>query len=109
MFSVNIFHLQVDEHMGGAAYFVAMAAPGRIRLLLLDGSAVQGHAAIREIDTATGSRALQDSVAAALPETTPLESSNALANMLSATFDCAAIAIAAGGGTGISRKPGPAG
>lgn len=81
---------------GGAAYFAAMAAPGRIRLLLLDGPAVLGHAAIREIDTATGGGALRDGLAAALPETTQPDRINALADMLSAAFDRAAIAIAAG-------------
>jgi len=54
--------------------------------------------AIRAIDTATGGGALRDGLAAALPETTPPESVNALANVLSAAFDRAAIAIAAGGG-----------
>ena len=66
--------------------------------------------AIRAIDTATGCGALRDGLVAALPETTPPESVNALANMLAAAFDRAAIAIAAwGGGTGISRKPEPPG
>lgn len=81
---------------GGAAYFGAMAAPGRIRLLLLDGPAVLGHAAIREIDAATGGGALRDGLAAALPETTQADTVDALADMLSAAFDRAAIAIAAG-------------
>ena len=81
---------------GGAAYFTAMAAPGRIRLLLLDGPAVLGHAAIREIDAATGGGALRDGLAAALPETTQPDRIDALADMLSAAFDRAAIAIAAG-------------
>ena len=80
---------------GGAAYFGAMAAPGRIRLLLLDGPAVLGHAAIREIDAATGGGALRDGLAAALPETTQPDRIDALADMLSAAFDRAAIAIAA--------------
>ena len=80
----------------GAAYFGAMAAPGRIRLLLLDGPAVLGHAAIREIDAATGGGALRDGLAAALPETTQPDRIDALADMLSAAFDRAAIAIAAG-------------
>jgi AcrR family transcriptional regulator len=89
---------------GGAAYFAAMAAPGRIRLLLFDGPAVLGHAAIRKIDAATGGGALRDGLIAALPKTTDPASVDALADMLSAAFDRAAIAIAAGAAPAAYRE-----
>lgn len=80
----------------GVAYFKAMAARDRIRLLLLDGPAVLGHGAIREIDAATGGGALREGLAAALPGATAPDVIDALADMLSAAFDRAAIALASG-------------
>lgn len=81
---------------GAAAYFDAMTTPGRIRLLLLDGPAVLGHNAIRNIDQATGGAELQLGLAAAMPDALPENDLSALADMLSAAFDRAAIAIASG-------------
>ena len=82
---------------GARAYFDAMAVPGRSRLLLLDGPAVLGHRAMIEIDKATGGATLRDGLDAALSTETrnalPLEP---LAELLSAAFDRAALAISDG-------------
>ncbi|TKT80325.1 TetR/AcrR family transcriptional regulator [Aquamicrobium sp. LC103] len=90
---------------GGAAFIEAMAAPGRTRLLLLDGPAVLGRAAMDEIDGRHAARTLRTGLAAAmgsgeLPEL-PLD---ALTALLSAAFDRAALAVEAGGDAGDYRK-----
>lgn len=89
---------------GASAYFEAMAAPGRIRLLLLDGPAVLGHGAIRAIDAETGGGALRTGLAAAMPEPHDGAALDALADMLSAAFDRGAIAIAAGADTAAYQR-----
>ena len=82
---------------GAEAYFAAMAAPGRARLLLLEGPAVLGRAAMDEIDRRTGGTELRDGLADAMAggtsATLPLD---ALTAVLSAAFDRAALDIAAG-------------
>lgn len=82
---------------GADAYFTAMTVPGRTRLLLLEGPAVLGPGIMAEIDRATGGGTLRDGLAAALPPehrtTMPLD---ALADLLSAAFDRAALAISLG-------------
>ena len=82
---------------GSDAYFTAMAVPGRTRLLLLEGPAVLGPDQMAEIDRSTGGGTLRDGLAAALPPaqlaTIPLD---ALADLLSAAFDRAALAISLG-------------
>lgn len=89
----------LDALMTGArSYFREMAVSGRVRLLLLDGPAVLGHAEIDRIDRETGREELLQGLKFALGDTErspiPLEP---LADLLSATFDRAALAIAGGG------------
>lgn len=89
----------LDALMTGArSYFREMTVPGRVRLLLLDGPAVLGHAEMDRIDRETGREELLQGLKYALggPDgsSMPLE---ALADLLSAAFDRAALAIAGGG------------
>jgi AcrR family transcriptional regulator len=83
---------------GGEAFIAAMRAPGRTRLLLLDGPAVLGRAVMDEIDGRNGARTLRAGLAIAMREGTmkklPLD---AVTGLLSAAFDRAALAIEAGG------------
>ncbi len=83
--------------VGTEAYFVAMSEPGRARLLLLDGPAVLGHAEMARIDLETGGEELRQGLAYASAEgaleAVPLD---AMTQVLSAAFDRAALAIAAG-------------
>lgn len=78
---------------GADAYFSAMSAPGRTRLLLLDGPSVLGHSEMARIDAQSGGEELTKGLAAALPDTVPLQH---LGLILSAAFDRAALAIADG-------------
>ncbi|WP_309083125.1 TetR family transcriptional regulator [Chelativorans sp.] len=82
---------------GGGAFLAAMAAPGRARLLLLDGPAVLGRAAMDEIDGRHGNRTLREGLEAAIEagalRPLPLD---ALTALLGAAFDRAALAIEAG-------------
>ena len=78
---------------GSDAYFAAMAEPGRARLLLLEGPAALGHAEMAEIDRATGGATLRQGLAALISEE---RATDALAEILSAAFDRAALAIAEG-------------
>jgi AcrR family transcriptional regulator len=82
---------------GGLAFFNAMAVPGRIRLLLLDGPAILGRETMDRIDARHGARTLREGIAMAMRsgamKRLPLEATAAL---LSATFDRAALAIEAG-------------
>jgi AcrR family transcriptional regulator len=81
---------------GAEAYFDAMAAPGRSRLLLLEGPAILGVHAMEEIDRRTGQRELREGLALVIGGAkveVPLE---ALTGVLSAAFDKAALAIALG-------------
>lgn len=87
---------------GAAAYFDAMAEPGRVRLLLQEGPGVLGPAAMAEIDRRTGGQTLAeglDDAWATLPgdgaPPPPLRA--AMAEALAGAFDRAAIAIAEGG------------
>lgn len=83
---------------GSEAYLDAMTVPGRTRLLLIDGPAVLGAAEIDDLDSANAARTLREGLAAAAAESgataLPLQ---ALAVLLSAAFDRAAMAIEAGG------------
>lgn len=83
---------------GSDAYLAAMRAPGRTRLLLLDGPAVLGRAAMDAIDNRHGNRSLREGLVAAMRARTlqklPAE---ALTALLAAAFDRAALAIEAGG------------
>ena len=83
---------------GGEAFLEAMRAPGRIRLLLLDGPAVLGRADMDEIDaTVGGTRSLREGLALAMAagaiRRMPLE---ALTLLLSSAYDRAALAVDAG-------------
>lgn len=82
---------------GSDGYFRAMAAPGRVRLLLLDGPAVLGQAEMNRIDRETGGGELRIGLTAAL-DGAQLEDEvvDALTDMLSAAFDRAALAISQG-------------
>ena len=77
---------------GSRAYLAAMASPGRTRLLLVEGPSVLGSAAVAVLDEANAARTLRDGLEAALPDLGEL-SLAALAALLSAAFDRAALAI----------------
>ena len=91
--------------LGADGYFDAMAVPGRARLLLLEGPVVLGIAQMERIDRATGGGTLLEGLAMARDQgrigDLPLE---ALAGLLSAAFDRAALAIAQGGDAAAYRK-----
>ncbi|MBX9402770.1 TetR/AcrR family transcriptional regulator [Lysobacter sp. BMK333-48F3] len=79
---------------GAEAYLRAMSLPGRTRLLLIEGPAALGHAETDAIDRRHAARSLRDGLAAALdPAQVPID---ALAALLSAAFDRAALEIDAG-------------
>ncbi|TRW97535.1 TetR/AcrR family transcriptional regulator [Paracoccus sp. M683] len=80
---------------GARLWFQAMADKGRVRILLIDGPAVLGPSEMARIDGATGGGALAQGLAQALPGSDPAKLS-ALADMLSAGFDRAALRIAEG-------------
>ncbi|MEQ8604749.1 MAG: helix-turn-helix domain-containing protein [Marivibrio sp.] len=77
---------------GADGYFGAMAAPGRVRLMLIDAPAALGPDALSVIDAATGGGVLRRGLEAAGVDG-PVA---ALADLLSAAFDRAALAIATG-------------
>jgi len=84
---------------GGDAYLAAMAAPGRTRLLLIDGPAVLGRPGMDEIDGRHAVRSLRAGIlfavkAGDLPASLPAE---AITMLLSSAFDRAALAVEAGG------------
>lgn len=82
---------------GSQAYLEAMQAPGRTRLLLLDGPAVLGRIGMDEIDARHGNRTLREGLAIAMRlgamKKLPL---SPLTSQLAAAFDRAALAIDAG-------------
>ncbi|WP_367718484.1 helix-turn-helix domain-containing protein [Nitratireductor sp. GISD-1A_MAKvit] len=82
---------------GGKAYLEAMQAPGRTRLLLLDGPAVLGRSRMDEIDNCHGNRTLREGLKAAMEmkqiRVLPLD---ALTGLLGAAFDRAALAVDSG-------------
>ncbi|NQW09295.1 MAG: TetR/AcrR family transcriptional regulator [Alphaproteobacteria bacterium] len=82
---------------GATAYFNAMAIPGRVRLLLLDGPYALGHTEMHRIDQNTGGEKLRQGLAFALDDNNRTNVSlDALADVLSAAFDRAALAITDG-------------
>lgn len=93
---------------GAAAYFEAMAVPGRARLLLQEGPGVLGPAAMAEIDRRTGGQTLAEGLAEALTDRhgpaapSPAETL-ALADALAGAFDRAALAIAEGSDAAVYR------
>jgi AcrR family transcriptional regulator len=80
---------------GARVWLEAMTRPGRVRLLLLDGPAVLGPEALRRIDLQSGGAALRAGLEAAT-DVPPGPDLEALADVLSAGFDRAALAIAGG-------------
>ncbi len=81
---------------GSNAFFKAMLVPGRVRLLMEEAPAVLGHNAAVALTRANGTEELREGLSRALPEHSPKQI-NALTNLLSATFDRAALEIAYGG------------
>ena len=83
---------------GTRAYFDAMTAPGRTRLLLLDGPAVLGPRTVRNLDAENSEAALGQGLTdlAGDRQFAP-EMLQAFTLLLSAAFDRAALAIADGG------------
>lgn len=81
---------------GANAYLDAMAVPGRVRLLLIDGPAVLGPAEMAALDAAHGGGTLREGLAAAL-DTGDNADVAIIASLLSAAFDRAALLIAQGG------------
>ncbi|WP_435737468.1 helix-turn-helix domain-containing protein [Cellulosimicrobium sp. PMB13] len=86
---------------GATAYLDAMAVPGRTRLLLVDAPAVLGAAEADDLDARHARRTLREGLEAALradgPDPVDLD---ALALLLSAAFDRAALASDDGDGAG---------
>ncbi|WP_104662388.1 TetR/AcrR family transcriptional regulator [Ensifer adhaerens] len=83
--------------VGARAYFDAMGEPGRIRLLLLDGPAVLGKKEMMAIDAAHAQRTLEEGIAEAMAPAAPDAATlSAMASLLSAAFDRAALDIADG-------------
>ena len=82
---------------GSDAYLAAMRTPGRTRLLLLDGPAVLGRAAMDAIDNRHGSRSLREGLVAAMrAQAMTRLPAEALTALLAAAFDRAALAIETG-------------
>ncbi|MBB3317378.1 AcrR family transcriptional regulator [Rhizobium sp. BK181] len=79
---------------GGSAYFDALAQEGRTKLLLLEAPAVLGLRDAGVIDEENAEATLQRGLEAYLPGGGPVL--QPIARLLSAAFDRAAIAIAAG-------------
>ena len=86
---------------GGEAFLASMRAPGRTRLLLLDGPAVLGRREMDEIDRAHAGRTLREGLQAAMEagaiRKLPVDP---LAALLGAAYDRAALGIEAGGSAG---------
>lgn len=90
---------------GAAAYFRAMTCPGRARLILLDGPAVLGIAAMQALDRETGGATLLEGLRAALPDRAiPNDQLILLADILSAAFDRAALCIIEGADPDAARQ-----
>lgn len=81
---------------GGFAYLAAMQVPGRARLMLVEGPAVLGHETIRDIEAGLGEAMLREGLAAALGEGRSDLPADALASLLSAMFERAALDLAEG-------------
>ena len=80
---------------GSKAYLKTMTEPGRTRLLLIEGPAVLGLAEIMAIDQATSAHSLRQGLEKAKVGKDEV-SLDALARLLSAAFDRAALEIDAG-------------
>jgi len=82
---------------GAKAYFAAMSAPGRARILLVEGPAALGAARMRAIDAGSVAELEAGLAAANVAEGAVLA---ALADVLATAFDRAALAIAGGADAG---------
>jgi len=82
---------------GAKAYFAAMTAPGRARILLVEGPAALGEARMRAIDAGSVAELEAGLAAAGVAEGAVLA---ALADVLATAFDRAALAIADGADAG---------
>ncbi len=83
--------------LGAEVYMQAMREPGRLRLLLIDGPAVLGVTEMRAIDEAGAGHSLAEGLIELLPDSVPAQRIECLADLLSAMFDRAALAVAEGG------------
>lgn len=79
--------------VGSVAYLNAMAVPGRTRLLLIEGPAALGTAGMAAIDEGHAAASLREGLEDAMPG----RDIAALTNLLSASFDRAALDIDGGG------------
>lgn len=90
---------------GGAAFLEAMQVPGRTQLLLVDAAAVLGREELDAIDARHGGRTLREGLAAAMQAgALPKLPLVPTAQLLSAAYDRAALAIAAGADPGEWRR-----
>ncbi|MBV7380426.1 TetR/AcrR family transcriptional regulator [Maritimibacter dapengensis] len=81
---------------GARAYFDAMSREGRVQLLLRDGPAQLGDREMAEIDRSTSAASLRDGLFDLMASEEPGEEVEAIADILAAGFDRAALAIANG-------------
>lgn len=90
---------------GSSAYLDAMREPGRTRLLLIEGPSVLGLTEMKKLDEENAARTLRDGLEAAMGKQSASSSASlaALADLLSAAFDRAALAIDAGEDAGHYR------
>ncbi len=90
---------------GAGAFLSVMQVPGRTRLLLLDGPAVLGRAAMEEIEARHDKRTLREGLSAAMDagalQPLPLD---ALTAQLAALFDRAALSIDGGADAGEHQR-----
>ena len=107
--SIRLSAADVEEagtalRQGANAYFEAMAVTGRARLLLVEGPAVLGAEAMDALDCLSGRDTLREGLAYAVErgEARPMPLDE-MAALLSAAFDKAALAIAAGESAGRYR------
>jgi AcrR family transcriptional regulator len=86
---------------GTRAYFDALAVPGRIRLLLLDGPSVLGADAMQRLNEEYSEASLKEGLGQLFADSgKPANLLDAFTGLLGAAFDRAALAIA----SGASRK-----
>jgi hypothetical protein len=88
--------------LGVDAYLDAMSERGRTRLLLIEGPAVLGPAEVEALDARHAAAALKQGLRAALRRDDAF--TTALAGMVSAAFDRAALAVADGADAAAARK-----
>ncbi len=87
----------VALRQGARGYFRAMADAGRVRLMLVDGPAVLGRAAMDRIDAGGPEGTLVSGLSAALGGSVDLADVTSLAAVLSGAFDRAVLLAADGG------------